>query len=70
MICEKRGVEVTQSKVRRERLLGHIELGNPRLCPYLVPALPPVAGSRLVLDLTLKEIEKLLLRSLYRWWIR
>ena len=54
VICEKCGVEVTQTKVRRERMVTSTW---PRLRPHLVPE---VAASRLglVLDMTLRDIER------------
>ena len=41
IVCEKCGVEVTLSKVRRERM-GHIELASP-VAPHLVPEIPAIA---------------------------
>jgi len=57
VICDKCGVEVIQSKVRRERL-GHIELACPVSLVWFFKALPSRIGS--LLDLTLKELEKVL----------
>jgi len=57
VICEKCGVEVTQSKVRRERM-GHIALAAPVAHIWFLKSLPSRIGS--VLDLTLKEVEKVL----------
>src|ERR1700744_3895822 len=55
--CEKCGVEVTQSKVRRERM-GHIELASPTAHIWFLKALPSRIG--LMLDMTLREIERVL----------
>lgn len=57
IICEKCGVEVTTSKVRRERM-GHIELAAPVAHIWFLKSLP----SRIctLLDITLKEVEKVL----------
>src|SRR6516162_9541645 len=57
VVCEKCGVEVTQSKVRRERM-GHIELASPTAHIWFLKSLP----SRIVLmlDMTLREIERVL----------
>jgi DNA-directed RNA polymerase subunit beta' len=57
VICEKCGVEVIQSKVRRERL-GHITLATPVAHIWFLKSLPSRIGN--VLDLTLKELEKVL----------
>ncbi len=57
IVCEKCGVEVIQSKVRRERL-GHIELASPVAHIWFFKSLPSRIGS--VLNMTLKEIEKIL----------
>ncbi len=57
VICDKCGVEVIQSKVRRERL-GHIELACPVSHVWFFKALPSRIGN--LLDLTLKELEKVL----------
>ncbi|MGZ6462382.1 MAG: DNA-directed RNA polymerase subunit beta' [Bdellovibrionota bacterium] len=62
VICEKCGVEVTQSKVRRERL-GHIELATPVAHIWFLRSLPSRIAA--VLDLTLKEIEKVLYCEAY-----
>ena len=62
VICEKCGVEVTQSKVRRERL-GHIELATPVAHIWFLRSLPSRISA--VLDLTLKEIEKVLYCEAY-----
>jgi DNA-directed RNA polymerase subunit beta' len=55
--CEKCGVEVIQSKVRRERM-GHIELACPVVHIWFLKSLPSKIGN--LLDLTLKELEKIL----------
>src|SRR5687767_10295213 len=57
IICEKCGVEVTLSKVRRERM-GHIELASPVAHIWFLKSLPSRIG--LLLDMTLKELEKIL----------
>jgi DNA-directed RNA polymerase beta' subunit len=56
-ICEKCGVEVIQSKVRRERM-GHIELATPVAHIWFLKSLPSRIGT--LLDLTLKEVERVL----------
>jgi DNA-directed RNA polymerase subunit beta' len=57
VICEKCGVEVIQSKVRRERM-GHIELASPCAHIWFLKSLPSKIGN--LLDLTLKNLEKVL----------
>jgi DNA-directed RNA polymerase subunit beta' len=57
IICEKCGVEVTLSKVRRERM-GHIELASPVAHIWFLKSLPSRIG--LLLDMTLKDIERIL----------
>ncbi|MBM3487922.1 MAG: DNA-directed RNA polymerase subunit beta' [Alphaproteobacteria bacterium] len=57
IICEKCGVEVTLSKVRRERM-GHIELASPVAHIWFLKSLPSRMG--LLLDMTLKDIERIL----------
>jgi DNA-directed RNA polymerase subunit beta' len=57
VVCEKCGVEVIQSKVRRERM-GHIELAAPVAHIWFLKSLPSKVGN--LLDLTLKELEKVL----------
>jgi len=57
IICEKCGVEVTLQKVRRERM-GHIELASPVAHIWFMKSLPSRVG--LLLDMTLKELEKVL----------
>ncbi|MEJ2092713.1 MAG: DNA-directed RNA polymerase subunit beta' [Syntrophobacterales bacterium] len=60
--CEKCGVEVIQSKVRRERM-GHIELASPVVHIWFLKSLPSKIGN--LLDLTLKELEKILYFEAY-----
>ena len=57
VVCEKCGVEVTQSKVRRERM-AHIELASPVAHIWFLKSLPSRIG--LMLDMTLREIERVL----------
>ncbi|MBF0218835.1 MAG: DNA-directed RNA polymerase subunit beta' [Gammaproteobacteria bacterium] len=57
VICEKCGVEVTLSKVRRERM-GHIELASPVAHIWFLKSLPSRMG--LLLDMTLRDIERVL----------
>src|SRR6202167_785820 len=57
IICEKCGVEVTLSKVRRERM-GHIELASPVAHIWFLKSLPSRIG--LLVDMTLKDLEKVL----------
>ncbi len=57
VVCEKCGVEVTQSKVRRERM-AHIELASPVAHIWFLKSLPSRIG--LLLDMTLREIERVL----------
>ena len=57
VICEKCGVEVIQSKVRRERM-GHIELATPVSHIWFFKGLPSKIGN--LLDMTLKDLEKVL----------
>ncbi|MBN2283924.1 MAG: DNA-directed RNA polymerase subunit beta' [Deltaproteobacteria bacterium] len=57
MVCEKCGVEVIQSKVRRVRM-GHIVLAAPVAHIWFLKSLPSRIGN--VLDLTLKQLEKVL----------
>jgi DNA-directed RNA polymerase subunit beta' len=57
VVCEKCGVEVIQSKVRRERM-GHIELAAPVAHIWFLRSLPSKIGN--LLDLTLRELEKVL----------
>ena len=60
VVCEKCGVEVIQSKVRRERM-GHIELATPVAHIWFFKALPSRIGN--LLDMTLKDLEKVLYSS-------
>lgn len=62
VICEKCGVEVTSSKVRRDRM-GHIELACPVAHIWYLKSLPSRIG--LLLDLTLREIERVLYFEAY-----
>lgn len=62
VICEKCGVEVTQSKVRRERL-GHIELATPVAHIWFLRSLPSRIGN--LLNMTLKDVEKVLYCEAY-----
>lgn len=62
VICEKCGVEVTQSKVRRERM-GHIDLATPIAHIWFLKSLPSRLG--LVLDMTLRDIERVLYFEAY-----
>ena len=57
VVCEKCGVEVTQTKVRRERM-GHINLATPVAHIWFLKSLPSRIG--LMLDMTLREIERVL----------
>jgi len=57
IICEKCGVEVTLSKVRRDRM-GHIDLASPVAHIWFLKSLPSRIG--LLLDMTLKDIERVL----------
>ncbi|MEQ8586741.1 MAG: DNA-directed RNA polymerase subunit beta' [Thalassobaculaceae bacterium] len=57
IICEKCGVEVTLSKVRRERM-GHIDLASPVAHIWFLKSLPSRIG--LLLDMTLKDLERVL----------
>src|SRR5471030_3465421 len=57
IVCEKCGVEVTTSKVRRERM-GHIELASPVCHIWFLKSLPSRIG--ILLDMTLKDLEKIL----------
>src|SRR5436853_531469 len=62
VICEKCGVEVTLSKVRRERM-GHIELASPVAHIWFLKSLPSRMG--MVLDMTLRDIERVLYFEAY-----
>ena len=57
VVCEKCGVEVTFSKVRRERM-GHIDLASPVAHIWFLKSLPSRIG--LMLDMTLRDIERVL----------
>ena len=57
VVCEKCGVEVTLSKVRRDRM-GHIELASPVAHIWFLKSLPSRLG--LLLDMTLRDIERVL----------
>ncbi len=57
VVCEKCGVEVTATKVRRERM-GHIELASPVAHIWFLKSLPSRIG--LILDMMLKDLEKVL----------
>jgi len=57
IVCEKCGVEVIQSKVRRERM-GHIELAAPVAHIWFLKCLPSKVGN--LVDLTLKDLERVL----------
>ncbi len=57
VICEKCGVEVTQSKVRRERM-GHIELATPVAHIWFLRSLPSRIAT--ILDMSLKDVERVL----------
>ncbi len=62
VVCEKCGVEVTQTKVRRERL-GHIELATPVAHIWFLRSLPSRIGN--LLNLSLKDVEKVLYCEAY-----
>ena len=62
VICEKCGVEVTLTKVRRERM-GHIELASPAAHIWFLKSLPSRLG--MVLDMTLRDIERVLYFEAY-----
>ncbi len=57
VVCEKCGVEVIQSKVRRERM-GHVDLATPVAHIWFLKSLPSRIGT--LLDMTLKDLEKIL----------
>ena len=57
IVCDKCGVEVIQSKVRRERL-GHIELASPVSHVWFFKGVPSRIGQ--LLDMTLRELERIL----------
>lgn len=62
IVCEKCGVEVTTSRVRRERM-GHIELAAPVAHIWFLKSLPSRIGT--LLDMTLKDLEKVLYFEAY-----
>ena len=62
VICDKCGVEVTQSKVRRERM-GHIELACPVSHVWFFKGLPSRMGH--LLDMTMREMERVLYYEAY-----
>lgn len=62
VVCEKCGVEVTLSKVRRDRM-GHIELASPIAHIWFLRSLPSRIG--LLLDMTLRDIERVLYFEAY-----
>jgi len=57
VVCDKCGVEVIQSKVRRERM-GHIQLASPVAHIWFLKGLPSRIGN--LLDMTLKQLERVL----------
>jgi DNA-directed RNA polymerase subunit beta' len=57
IVCEKCGVEVIQTKVRRERM-GHVELASPVAHIWFLKSIPSKIG--MFLDMTLKELERIL----------
>ncbi|KAF8818632.1 DNA-directed RNA polymerase subunit beta' [Rickettsia endosymbiont of Cardiosporidium cionae] len=62
VICEKCGVEITSSRVRRERM-GHIELASPVVHIWFLKSLPSRIGA--LLDITMKNLEKILYFETY-----
>ena len=62
VICEKCGVEVTQTKVRRDRM-GHIELASPVAHIWFLKSLPSRIG--LLMDIPLRDIERVLSFEMY-----
>ncbi|ADT85277.1 DNA-directed RNA polymerase subunit beta' [Vibrio sp. Vb2880] len=62
VICEKCGVEVTQTKVRRDRM-GHIELASPVAHIWFLKSLPSRIG--LLMDMPLRDIERVLYFEMY-----
>lgn len=62
VVCEKCGVEVTNTKVRRERM-GHIELATPVVHIWFLKSLPSRLG--LLLDMTVRDIESVLYFEAY-----
>ena len=67
IVCDKCGVEVIQSKVRRERM-GHIELAAPVAHIWFLKGVPSRIGT--LLDMSLKQLEKILYFESYVWSIR
>ncbi|MHB8249830.1 MAG: DNA-directed RNA polymerase subunit beta' [Acidithiobacillus sp.] len=62
VVCEKCGVEVTQTRVRRERM-GHIELASPVAHIWFLKSLPSRMG--MILDMPLRDIERVLYFEAY-----
>jgi len=62
VVCEKCGVEVIQSKVRRERM-GHVDLATPVAHIWFLKSLPSRIGT--LVDMTLKDLEKILYFECY-----
>src|SRR6185369_11607629 len=62
IVCDKCGVEVIHSKVRRERL-GHINLATPVAHIWFLKSLPSRIGA--ILDITLKDVERILYSESY-----
>lgn len=62
VICERCGVEVTQAKVRRDRM-GHIELASPVAHIWFLKSLPSRIG--LLMDMPLRDIERILYFEVY-----
>ena len=62
VICDKCGVEVIQSKVRRERM-GHIELASPVAHIWFLKGLPSRIGN--LLDMTIKDLDQILYFEAY-----
>ena len=62
IVCEKCGVEVIQSKVRRERM-GHIRLATPVAHIWFLRSIPSKIG--ILLDMTLRELERILYFEAY-----
>ena len=62
IVCEKCGVEVIQSKVRRERM-GHIRLATPVAHIWFLKSIPSKIG--ILLDMTLRELERVLYFEAY-----
>ena len=62
VVCEKCGVEVTQSRVRRERM-GHIDLASPVAHIWFLKSLPSRLG--MVLDMSMRDLERVLYFEAY-----